>query len=171
MNYKQQITERFRDVTPQERAAIMRVYVEYGAARQEFGGFASEYEAYGVIREEFNEFWHLVQHHDKPWAGADNMKSEIQAVAAMAVAYLLEIKPGQYDLVGALNGLFNRYKNPNPKYPKVKSAHEAYAIMLEELDGLWELIRNSKSESEDRITKDQRVINVGARALRFLIEM
>lgn len=175
MSNKEELRKVFGNVSTNERLAIMRVYVECEAARKKFGVFNSEYEAYGVICEELNEFWHLVQHHDKKWAGIDHMKAEVQSVAAMAVCYLIEIDTEfndvEYAFIYAMNKIYKRYKFPVIEYSEVKSAHEAYAIMLLELDGFWDLVRNAKTRYGVSYAKRERMTNLGARALRFLIEM
>lgn len=78
-------------IPEREKLALIRIYEEYQAACKKFGPFKSPHEAYAVILEELNEFWHLVQNHDKAWAGRDNMKSEIQAVGAMALRFILDM--------------------------------------------------------------------------------
>lgn len=78
-------------IPKREQLALIRIYEEYQRACKKFGPFNSPHEAYGVIMEEIEEFWHLVKNHDKSWAGPDNMKSEIQAVGAMALRFLLDM--------------------------------------------------------------------------------
>jgi hypothetical protein len=54
------------------------------------------------------------------------------------------------------------------KFPPFNSAHEGYAVILEELDELWDEIKNNKesgAEYRQRIEATQ----VAAMAMRFLL--
>jgi uncharacterized phage protein gp47/JayE len=48
------------------------------------------------------------------------------------------------------------------------SAHEGYAVILEEMDELWEKIK-SKSSTPDEICEE--AIQVGAMAMRFIVDL
>lgn len=63
----------------------------------------------------------------------------------------------EYERATLINGAFN-------------SAHEGYAVILEELDELWEHV---KKRIEDRNDEEMRreAIQVGAMALRFLVDI
>jgi len=82
---------RFQDFEIVEQNALIRIGEEYLRAKEKFNKFNSAHEAYAVILEELNEFWHLVQNHDKEWAGPENMKAEIQAVGAMAMRFIIDM--------------------------------------------------------------------------------
>ena len=51
------------------------------------------------------------------------------------------------------------------------SAHEGYAVIKEELDELWEAIRKLKSFDDQNEAMKKEAIQVGAMALRFLIDL
>lgn len=57
------------------------------------------------------------------------------------------------------------------KFPPFHSAHEGWAIIKEELDELWEVVRLNQSTAgrNDRLRKE--CIQVAAMAMRFLLEM
>jgi NTP pyrophosphatase (non-canonical NTP hydrolase) len=56
------------------------------------------------------------------------------------------------------------------KYPLFRSAHEGYAIILEEMDELWELVKiKQKDRDYDKMRKE--IIQIGAMSLAFLIEI
>lgn len=56
------------------------------------------------------------------------------------------------------------------KWPKFNSAHEAYAVLLEEVDELWEEVRKKqKNRSVDLMKKE--ALQVAAMALRFAAEI
>ena len=55
-------------------------------------------------------------------------------------------------------------------YPKMTSFHEGYAIILEELEELWDEIKKKPSErSEEHIRKE--AVQVAAMAERFLVDL
>lgn len=55
-------------------------------------------------------------------------------------------------------------------FPPFHSAHEGYAVILEEMDELWEEIKNNKSpESLKRQRKEAK--QVAAMAIRFLLDI
>jgi hypothetical protein len=57
------------------------------------------------------------------------------------------------------------------KFPPFNSAHEGYAVVLEELDELWTEIRSNQATAgrNERMTKE--AIQVAAMALRFLVDL
>jgi len=67
--------------------------------------------------------------------------------------------------------IMNEYRNATSKHPPIRSPHEGYAIILEELDELWQAIRKIKYYKER--SKDMRTeaIQTGAMALRFLVDV
>ena len=58
------------------------------------------------------------------------------------------------------------YARAMDKFPAFNSVHEGYAVMLEEMDELWDEIKR-KDMSHEAIRKE--AVQVGAMALRFLI--
>lgn len=62
---------------------------------------------------------------------------------------------------------FNRAKD---LYPAFHSNHEAYAVIKEEIDELWDEIKRSKDvRANDKIRKE--LIQVGAMVLRYLNDL
>lgn len=55
-------------------------------------------------------------------------------------------------------------------YSKFNSLHEGYAVMLEELDELWDLIRASKLTAADDRMRDE-AVQVAAMAVRFIEDL
>lgn len=57
------------------------------------------------------------------------------------------------------------------KFPPFYSAHEGWAIIKEELDELWEVVREKQSTPGrgDRMRKE--AIQIAAMAMRFLLDM
>ena len=71
--------------------SLTMIYEEYLAAEKHYPPFNSPHEAYAVIQKELDECWHLIKNHEKPWAGRDAMKYEIQSVGAMAIRFILDL--------------------------------------------------------------------------------
>lgn len=68
----------------------------------------------------------------------------------------------------ALNAIHNEYNKASNKFTAFNSAHEGYGVILEELDELWDEI---KRNPQDMIAMRDEAIQVGAMALRFLIDI
>ena len=68
----------------------------------------------------------------------------------------------------ALDLISNEYDFASSKFPEFASNHEGYAIILEELDELWDELKSKGATRED-ITGEAK--QVGAMALRFLIDL
>lgn len=56
------------------------------------------------------------------------------------------------------------------EHPKFNSAHEGYAVILEELEELWDEIKVKQSK-RDNIAIKKEAIQVGAMAARFLTDL
>lgn len=59
-------------------------------------------------------------------------------------------------------------KEATRKFGNFNSTHEGYAVILEELDELWDAIKDKEKNVEDL---EREAIQVGAMALRFLIDL
>jgi len=69
-----------------------------------------------------------------------------------------------------MQGILEEYHRAISKHAPFNSCHEGYAVIKEELDELWDLVRKSR----DRISRQGMTIEamqVGAMAFRFLIEL
>jgi hypothetical protein len=65
----------------------------------------------------------------------------------------------------------NEYERAKQKYKRpFSSHHEAYAVILEELDELWDEIKK-KEEQYDLIKQRKEAIQIGAMILRFINEL
>ena len=67
----------------------------------------------------------------------------------------------------ALTATVSELNSATKTFSKFHSTHEGYAVILEELDELWDKIKN-KNSSADEITKE--AIQVAAMGLRFLVD-
>jgi NTP pyrophosphatase (non-canonical NTP hydrolase) len=66
-----------------------------------------------------------------------------------------------------LHNIFIEYKRASNLFPSFHSPHEGYAVIKEELDELWDEIRNG----EDKENMKKEAIQVAAMALRFIIDV
>jgi NTP pyrophosphatase (non-canonical NTP hydrolase) len=65
--------------------------------------------------------------------------------------------------------IFAEYRRATDNYGKFSSAHEGYAVLLEEVDELWdEVKKNPKSRDPHKMAAEAR--QVAAMALRFLVD-
>ena len=56
------------------------------------------------------------------------------------------------------------------RYSKFASAHEGYAVILEEMDELWAEVKKSP-KNRDMAAMREEAVQVAAMALRFLIDV
>jgi len=63
--------------------------------------------------------------------------------------------------------IISEYKTASKKFTNFNSAHEGYAVIKEEVDELWDCIKTNA----DKKAMESEVIQVGAMALRFLIDI
>jgi len=62
----------------------------------------------------------------------------------------------------------NEAKRAAEKFPAFNSAHEGYAVLLEEVDELWDEVKRHDIDHDAMIAE---AIQVGAMALRFVADM
>lgn len=68
-------------------------------------------------------------------------------------------------MASALDDVQRELAAAKAKFPAMRSAHEGYAILLEEVDELWEEVR--KKQPQDKQAMRKEAIQVAAMALRF----
>lgn len=54
------------------------------------------------------------------------------------------------------------------KFPPFRSGHEGYAVMLEEMDELWEAVRSKRFSKKDQYNE---AMQVAAMAIRFMVDI
>jgi hypothetical protein len=64
-----------------------------------------------------------------------------------------------------LNEVKEELRRARSKFPSFKSQHEGYAVILEELDELWDDVKQNK-----RLHARKEAIQVAAMALRFILD-
>ena len=70
------------------------------------------------------------------------------------------------NLADARDLIIAEYIEAEVAFPPMRSSHEGYAIIKEELDELWEDIKSERSKA----TQAGEAKQIGAMALRFLID-
>jgi hypothetical protein len=66
----------------------------------------------------------------------------------------------------ALRDVAEEYRRARKKFPEMRSPHEGYAIILEELDEAWDEIKANRT-----IAAKQEMLQVAAMALAFILEV
>ena len=59
------------------------------------------------------------------------------------------------------------FQRASSLYPKFNSAHEGYAVLLEEVEELWDEVKKSPKRRDPAKMKEE-AVQVAAMALRFL---
>jgi len=54
-------------------------------------------------------------------------------------------------------------------YPPFHSPHEGYGVILDELDGLWEEIKNG--DAADTTRRRKKAVQLAAMAIRFILDV
>ncbi len=70
--------------------------------------------------------------------------------------------------VDAEQAVVRELREANEKFPSFNSRHEGYAVIKEELDELWDDIKNKDAHPDD-ITAE--CVQVAAMAIRFLADL
>lgn len=67
----------------------------------------------------------------------------------------------------SLSEIRKEFDRANTLYPKFNSNHEGYAVLKEEVDELWDAIKESKGTRLNSQMKHE-LIQIGAMVVRFL---
>lgn len=71
----------------------------------------------------------------------------------------------------ALIMIYEEYLDAEKKHKPFNSPHEAYAIIQEELEECWHLIKNDEKAWAGRDAMKYEIKAVGAMALRFILDL
>ena len=74
------------------------------------------------------------------------------------------------ELKKILEEVFNEVIDAQSKWNQFNSLHEAYAIVLEEVDELWEEVRRSQKEPTRIKFAKEEAIQVAAMAIRLILD-
>jgi len=80
------------------------------------------------------------------------------------------VSTGTSDLLDTMNAVMAEIRSSREKWPAMHSAHEGYAIILEELDELWQHVKtNQKHRNLPEMKKE--AIQLAAMAISFAAEV
>jgi len=74
----------------------------------------------------------------------------------------------------AIDKVYHEYLLAEAQFPPFHNAHEGWAVIKEEMDELWELVKSQKpKDKHGRATLDMETeaTQVGAMAVRFLVDL
>ena len=70
----------------------------------------------------------------------------------------------------AIDAVVQECESASLRYPPFNSAHEGYAVLLEEIDELWDEVKKSPKK-RNPVAMREEAVQVAAIALRFLIDV
>lgn len=70
----------------------------------------------------------------------------------------------------AFEDVLTEYCRAREDYPPMASAHEGFAVLLEEVDELWEQVR-IKQKNHDHKSMRKEAKQIAAMAIRFMIDV
>lgn len=70
----------------------------------------------------------------------------------------------------AVNQVLAEYERASMTHGPMRSPHEGYAVLLEEVDELWDEIKRKPSEQTAKRLREE-AVQVAAMALRFLVDI
>jgi hypothetical protein len=68
-----------------------------------------------------------------------------------------------------ITDICQEFDRATTKHKKFNSAHEGYAVILEEVDELWEEVKK-QYEKRDGVKMRQEAIQVATMAIRFIVD-
>ena len=69
-----------------------------------------------------------------------------------------------------INAIISEYNEATSKYPSFHSTHEGYAVIKEEVDELWDMVKANKGiNGDDAMQKE--CIQIAAMAIRFIKDL
>lgn len=73
-------------------------------------------------------------------------------------------------LVNAIFAIEHELCKAEERYPSFHTAHEGYAVILEELDELWDEVKR-KQGTRDKAKMRKEAVQVAAMAVRFILDI
>jgi len=78
------------------------------------------------------------------------------------------IESNDYNFMDFQSSIGLEYCRARLKFPKMASPHEGYAIIKEEVDELWELIKQNKGKTKEA---SEEIKQIGAMCLAYYLEV
>ena len=70
-----------------------------------------------------------------------------------------------------VNEIIASYMKARAKHAPMRGPHEGYAILLEEVDELWDEVKRWQPNDQNLVAMRKEALHVAAMALAFLIEV
>ena len=70
----------------------------------------------------------------------------------------------------AMQEVADEYGRATKSYPPMNTPHEGYAVILEELEELWEQVRHKQIDHSKALMRDE-ARQVAAMAIRFMVDL
>ena len=100
-----------------------------------------------------------------------DLKVEVEVIEEMTQEQLEAVRSGQDRLTQGLQLITDELHSQVKQFPRpMASLHEAYAVLLEEVDEVWDIVRQ-KSSARDPDELRKELVQVSAYALRIVLEM
>jgi hypothetical protein len=69
----------------------------------------------------------------------------------------------------AIRDIWREFQKARERFAAFNSAHEGYAVLAEEVDELWDLVKGKRNPENAALMRKE-AIQVGAMALAFIVE-
>jgi hypothetical protein len=69
-----------------------------------------------------------------------------------------------------MTAILTEYESASSKYPPFNSTHEGYAVIKEEIDELWDMVKTNKGLLGNSEMKKE-AIQIAAMAMRFIKDL
>ena len=96
-----------------------------------------------------------------PGSGATSGSKSLRPCSDVSVAASLQ---------PALEEVALEVRNATSNWPPMNSMHEAYAVLLEEVDELWDHVK-TKQRNRDLVAARKEAMQVAAMAVRFMLDV
>jgi hypothetical protein len=67
--------------------------------------------------------------------------------------------------------VLREYRRARVKHAPMRGPHEGYAVLLEELDELWDEVRRWQPDAQGRAAMRKEAVQIAAMALAFIVEV
>lgn len=86
------------------------------------------------------------------------------------MAHETVIRAHSEEITSLFNEVFQEFMRARSLHRQFNSAHEGYAVILEELDELWEQVKKQR-DFHDRTGMRKEAIQVAAMAIRYVFDL
>lgn len=140
-----------------------RLVADASAARLRGHDIISPREGYARLLAARDELWGDIKANNDILASA-----AADWLVVMALRFLSELYSVPIDIVA--RGIREERKRARGRFPVFNSAHEGYAVLLEDFDELWEEIKADHNGDRAKMIAED-ATRVGATGLRLLVDI